>query len=261
MFPLVSAEVPGLDLLRALTNGLIPSHYDSRNPDRSLRAFLDDYLKQEIAEEAATRNLAAFARFLDVTGIMNGELVNYTRIASDVGVDAKSVRSYFEILEDTLIGRFLQPLPARPGSRKQLSAAPKFYLFDPGVARMLRRVKLTGLDGPEAGHLFETFIAHELFASISYKETRKPVHFYRTKNGTEVDFVVNQGETAIEAKLSRNVRNADLRGLGSFLDEYPAARAIVACLEPRRRVIESQGRRIEIFPWAEFCAALWKGEI
>jgi predicted AAA+ superfamily ATPase len=262
MFPLVSAEIPDFDLLRALQHGLIPSHYDSARPDRALQAFLDDYLKEEIAAEALTRNLAAFARFLDVVGIMNGQLVNYASIASDVGVDAKTVRSYFEILEDTMIARMLMPLPAKPGSRKHLSSTPKFYVFDPGVARTMRRVRLTGIEGAEAGHLFETFVANELYAHRSYAETRQPVHYYRTKAGAEVDFVLNEGETGIEVKVSRNIRGRDLSGLNSFLDEYPKARAIVVCLEERRRtVVDASGRAIEILPWADFCSALWKGEI
>lgn len=261
LFPLVSAEVPDFDLLRALTRGLIPSHYDSPEADRYLESYLDDYLKEEIAVEALTRNLAAFARFLDVMGIMNGQIVNYAKIASDVGVDAKTVRSYFEILEDTLIGRFLPPVPEKPGSRKGLVAAPKFFLFDTGVARYLRRVNLTGLEGPEAGHLFETYIAHELFAAISYQRTRQRLHYYRTRGGAEVDFVVELGAVAIEAKLSTNIRNTDLRGLNSFMDEYPAARAIVVCLEPMRRVVTAYGKRVEIMPWKEFCQGLWNGDI
>ncbi len=261
MFPLVSAEVPNLDLLRALSHGLLPAHYDAARPDRSLRAFVDDYLKEEVAAEALTRNLAAFARFLEVTGIMSGQLVNYAKIASDVGVDAKTVRSYFEILEDTMIGRLLPPLPAKPGSRKELAATPKFYLFDTGVARILRRVRLTGLDGPEAGHLFETFLAHEIHASIAYLESRRTVHFYRTKSGSEVDFVIDHDRVAIEAKLSRDIRNVDARGLNSFLEESPTARAIVVCLEPRRRNVTAYGRKIEIYPWADFCKDLWSGAI
>ena len=263
MFPLVSAEVPGLDLERALRHGMIPSHYDTSRPDRSLQAFLDEYLKEEIAALTATRNLAAFGRFLDVVGIMNGQIVNYTAIASDVGVDAKTVRSYFEILEDTMIGRMLLPLPAKPGSRKHLTSAPKFYVFDSGVARIMRRAGLaSGVEGAEAGHLFETFLAHELIAYQSYAETRKRIHYYRTKAGAEVDFILNDGETAIEVKVSHAIRARDLRGLNSFLEEYPKARAIVVCLEERRRTVaDAKGRSIEIFPWSEFCGALWKGEI
>jgi uncharacterized protein len=261
MFPLVSAEVPGLDLLRALRNGLIPSHYESPQAQRSLDAFLHDYLKEEIAAEALTRNLAAFTRFLDVVGIMNGELVNYAKIASDVGVDAKTVKGYFEILEDTLLGRFLEPLPSKPGSRKHLVATPKFYLFDPGVAGALRRTEISSLAGAEAGHLLETFIAHELSAFHSYRASRRSMHFYRTKAGAEIDFVLNGGEVAIEVKLSDHIRGADLRSLNGFLEEFPLARAIIVCLEPRSRIVTAGTKSIEILPWEEFCSKLWKGEV
>ena len=261
MFPLVTAEVPDFDLLRALTHGLMPAHYQSARPDRSLDAFVYDYLREEIAAEAHARNLAAFAKFLDMVGIMNGQLVNYAKIASDCGVDAKSVRSYFSILEDTLLGSFLDPLSPKKGSRKQLTATPKFYLFDPGVARRLRKTKIRAVAGPEAGHLFETFLLNELRAYVSYREQKLPLNFYRTRDGAEVDFVLDNGSVAIEAKISDRVRTADLRSLSSFLGEYPRARTIVVSLEPRKRVIELDGKRVEIHPWRTFCQELWDGKI
>jgi len=261
MFPLVSAEVPDLDLLRALTHGLMPAYYQTARPDRSLISFVRDYLRQEIAEEAHARNLAAFAKFLDLVGIMNGELVNYAKIASAVGVDAKSVRSYFSILEDTLLGTFLDPLSSRKGGCKQLSATPKFYLFDSGVARILRNTALRAVAGPEAGHLFETFMMNELRAFLSYRESNLPMNFYRTRDGAEVDFVIDKGAIAVEAKISDNVRTADLRSLTSFLGEYPKAKAIVVCLEERKRVIDLHGRTVEIHPWRVFCEELWAGKI
>jgi predicted AAA+ superfamily ATPase len=226
-----------------------------------LRAFVRDYLREEIAAEAHARNLAAFAKFLDLVGIMNGELVNYARIASDVGVDAKSVRSYFSILEDTLLGSFLEPLTPRIGSRKQLTATPKFYLFDPGVAAILRRTTIQSVTGPEAGHLFETFLLNEIRAYLSYREIDLKLNFYRTRDGAEVDFIVDNGSFAIEAKISNRVRTPDLRSLNSFLAEYPRARAIVVSLEPRKRVVELEGRRMEIYPWRAFCDEMWAGKI
>lgn len=259
MFPLVTSEVPDLDLDRALRHGLIPSHYRSDRPDRSLRSFVADYLTEEIAAEAATRNLGAFSRFLELAGITNGQMVNYAKMASDVGVDAKSIRNYFEILEDTLIGRMIQPLPAKPGSRKNLVAAPKFFLFDPGIARQLRGSNFREARHAE-GHLFETFIANEILAYLSYNEIRTDVHFYRTHTGAEVDFIVNRGALAIEVTLDENVRAQDLRGLNDFLGRYPEATALVVCLEQRARVIEKDGRRIEILPWRDFCTRWWKGE-
>lgn len=261
MFPLVSAEVPDFDLLRALRHGLIPSHYLSPQPNRSLRAYLDDYLKEEIAAEALTRNLGSFARFLDLVGIMNTEIVNYTNIASEVHVDAKTVKSYFEILVDTLLGRFIEPLTTKQGSRKALVVTPKFYLFDPGVARALRRVDISAVKGAEAGHLFETFIAHELFAARAYLDCDVKVNFYRTRGGAEIDFLLDGGRVAIEAKISSHVRAEDLRSLNAFLDEHPETRALVVCTEERARVVELGKRRIEILPWRDFCRQLWAGQI
>ena len=261
MFPLVSAEVPDLDLLRALTHGLMPAHYQSARPDRSLHSFVRDYLREEIAAEAHARNLAAFAKFLDLVGIMNGELVNYAKIAADCGVDAKSVRAYFSILEDTLLGSFLDPLTTKTGSRKQLIATPKFYLFDPGVARTLRKTTIHAVTGPEAGHLFETFLLNELRAYLSYREYNVPLNFYRTRDGSEVDFIINNGAVAIESKISERIRHSDLRSLNSFLGEYPRAKAIVVTQEPRKRVIELEGKRVEIHPWRVFCEELWAGKI
>ncbi|HEY3738869.1 MAG TPA: DUF4143 domain-containing protein [Bryobacteraceae bacterium] len=261
MFPLVTAEVPDFDLLRALTHGLMPAHYQAARPDRSLTSFVHDYLREEIAAEAFARNLSAFARFLDMVGIMNGELVNYAKIASDCGVDAKSVRSYFSILEDTLLGSFLQPLSHKTGSRKQFTATPKFYLFDPGIARTLRRTRITAVIGPEAGHLFETFILNEIRACLSYRELNVPLNFYRTRDGAEVDFVIDNGSIAIEAKISDRIRSADLRSVLSFVSEYPKSRVIIVSLEPRKRVIELDGKRVEIYPWRMFCDELWDGKI
>ena len=261
MFPLVTAEVPDFDLLRALSNGLMPSHYQSARPNRGLYSFVRDYLREEIAAEAHARNLSAFAKFLDMVGIMNGELVNYAKIAADCGVDAKSVRSYFSILEDTLLGSFLEPLTSKKGSRKQLIATPKFYLFDPGVARTLRHSTIQEVAGAEAGHLFETFLLNELRAYLSYHEYRVPLNFYRTRDGAEVDFVIDRGAVAIESKISDRVRPVELRSFASFLSEYPRARAIVVSLEPRKRVIQIEGKSIEIHPWRTFCEELWGGKI
>ncbi len=155
----------------------------------------------------------------------------------------------------------MEPLPARPGSRKNLISTPKFYLFDTGVARTLRRTSIGGLRGAEAGHLFETFIANKLFAYLSCNNRREPVHFYRTKAGSEIDFVLNHGAVLIECKLSADIRSAGLRALNQFLTESPKSKAIVVSMEPRSRVVEAEGRRIEIHPWREFCQRLWAGKI
>jgi predicted AAA+ superfamily ATPase len=261
LHPLVFPEIPEFDLLRVLRHGLLPAIHLAAEPRRALEAYVYDYLREEIAAEALTKNLAAFSSFLQLVGITNGQLVNYSRIASDVGVDAKTVKSYFQILEDTLLGRFLPAFPAKPGSRKNLASTPKFYLFDPGVARTLAGVDLLNLKGAEAGHLLETFIAHEIHAWLSYNSRRDALHFYRTHEGAEIDFVLTartKRHIAIECKLSTDIRARDLSALNPFLAAHPRSQGIVVCLEPAARQLDSN---LRILPVRDFLTLLWSGKL
>src|SRR4030043_2268016 len=133
MFPLVSAELKNLDLLRALNHGMIPIHHLEDSPEKSLKAYTQDYLKEEVLAEGLTRNVPAFSRFFDAMAYSHGELTNYSNIARDCGVDSKTVREYYQILVDTLMGRFVEPFKRRQ-DRQIISKAAKFYLFDVGVA-------------------------------------------------------------------------------------------------------------------------------
>ncbi|MEK7766420.1 MAG: AAA family ATPase, partial [bacterium] len=135
LFPLTFAEIPGFDLLRALNHGLLPRHYQAAQARPLLEAYVGDYLKEEIAAEALTRNLSAFSRFLEAAAFSNGEIVNYRNIASECGVSAPTVKQYFNILEDTLLARFVPVYRARP--KRRVIQAPRFYFFDVGVANVL----------------------------------------------------------------------------------------------------------------------------
>ena len=134
LHPLTWREVPEFDLLRALNRGLIPQHYDAARHRRALSGYVDAYLKEEVFDEGLTRNVAAFSRFFDALSFCHGELLNYSNVARDCGVDSKTVREYFQILVDTLLGVFVEPFSGRPRSRAVIVRAPKFYLFDVGVA-------------------------------------------------------------------------------------------------------------------------------
>lgn len=103
-YPLVSAEIPDFDIYRAVQNGMLPRHYMVENARVRLRGYVDVYLKEEIQQEALVRELDNFSRFLEVAAIMDGEILNYENIASDCGVSAKTIKEYFRILYDTLIG-------------------------------------------------------------------------------------------------------------------------------------------------------------
>ena len=256
LHPLVWAEVPEFDLLRALNRGLLPDHYLGAEYRRSLDAYVRDYLKEEVFDEGLTRNIPAFSRFFDAMGYSHGELTNFANIARDCGVDAKTVKEYYQILVDTLLGTFVEPYRPRQG-RQVISKASKFYLFDVGVAGAIVKRHLAEARGEAFGRAFEHFILMELLAHRSYGGLQHNIHFWRTKAGLEVDFVLGSGEVAIEVKGTSRVDSSDLRSLRAFVEERRPRTAIVVCNEQRPRVHDS----IDVLPWREFLGRLWSGAI
>lgn len=261
LFPLVTAEFPSrgtaqFELLQALNHGLIPAHYLSANPRKSLEAYIRDYLKEEVFAEGLTRNVPAFSRFFEALGYCHGELLNHANIARDCGVDAKTVKEYFQILCDTLLGRLVLPYKKRQ-ERQVISKAPKFYLFDVGVAGALAKRRIVEARGELFGRALEHLVFMELVAHSSYKELGYDVHFWRTKAGAEVDFVLGTGEIAIEVKGTARVDDRDLRSLRTFAEIHKPRLAIVVCNEPEERVVDS----MRILPWRRFFEQLWAGRI
>lgn len=257
MLPLVSAEIGKLDLLRALNNGLIPAHYLQQNATRSLRAYTRDYLKEEVFAEGLTRNIPAFSRFFDAMAYSHGELTNYANIARDCGVDAKTVREYYQVLVDTLLGGFVEPYSRRT-NRQVITRAAKFYLFDVGVAGALTKRKLEEPRGEQFGRALEHLMLMELRAHAAYTGGDYAIRFWRTKTGREVDFVLGDGEIAIEVKGSNQVERKDLRGLKAFADDHKPRHSILVCTEPDERLTDNG---IRILPWSLFLERLWAGEI
>jgi predicted AAA+ superfamily ATPase len=255
MHPLASTEIPGFNLLQALNRGLIPAHYTQQHYRRSLRAYTQDYLKEEVFAEGLTRNVAAFSRFFDAVGYSHGELINYSNIARDCGVDSKTMKEYYQILVDTLLGSFVEPFKRRQ-SRQVISKAAKFYLFDVGVASILTRTEIAEPRGEQFGRALEHFIYMELCAHRSYAELGYAINFWRTKSGLEVDFVLADGEVAIEVKGANRVADRDLRALRTFADEFGPKHALVVCNEKQERLVG----KIRIVPWRSFLTKLWAGE-
>ena len=257
MFPLTWPEVSDFDLLRALNRGLLPGIYSQASETshrRSLAAYVRDYLMQEVFNEALVRSTDAFARFFEALRFCHGELLNYAAIARDCGVDAKTVRTYFEILRDTLVGYLVYPFSRREG-RQTISATPRFYLFDAGVAAFVQGAWLEDASGAAFGKAFEHFLALEIIAARSYQEKDYPVEFWRTKSRLEVDFVLNRGEVAIGAKS--RVRSQDLRPMRAFVEEHSPRPAIVVTAEQDRRRVDG----IEVMPYQSFLELLHAGEI
>ena len=254
---LTAAEIgPGFDLDRLLNHGYLPRIFAADRPRRLLDAYVADYLKEEIAAESLVRNLPAFSGFLDAAALSDGELVNFSNIGMDCGVSAHTARSYFEILEDTLLGRWLPAYRKRP--KRRVIGAPKFYLSDVGVVnRLARRGRLSR--GSDAyGRAFENWVFHELSAWLDYADD-DALSYWRLAGGTEVDFVVGDMRLAVEAKASGRIVERHLKGLRSLVTDHPdVGRRVVVCLEDRVRRTEDG---IDILPAETFVTRLWDGEL
>lgn len=259
-FPLVYPELTDFDLLKVFSHGTIPSHYEASNFKKSLKSYINDYLTQEIQLESLVRNLPSFAKFLDSVGFTNGELVNYLNISRECAVDAKTVKEYYQILIDTLIGYYVYPYD-KPSRRQLITSMPKFYLFDVGVANTLGKKIIKTLRGTEAGKSFEHYIFLEMHAYKMMNDCDQDITYWRTKSGTEVDFVIGNAEIGIEVKISDSISSQDLKGLSAFAEDYNPKKLYVVCREPRMRKTVYNGRDIYIVNYQIFLEKLWKGEI
>ncbi|MCK9421049.1 MAG: AAA family ATPase [Bacteroidales bacterium] len=255
LYPLVFPEIPGFDLLRALNNGLLPRHYISQKGSKLLSAYIGSYLQDEIMTEAKIRNIASFSRFLEMAAFSNGEMVNYSNIATDCGVSGPTVKEYFQILEDTLTGRFLPSFQKKP--KRRVILAPKFYFFDVGVANfLLKRGRIE--TGSEAfGKAFEHFIYQEIYAHSKYTDLNYPVCYWRTVSQLEVDFIMGDHEVAIEVKATDMATSRHYKGLNSFAEEYKVKKLILVTNDPYPRHVQD----IIILPWKTFLEKLWGGEL
>lgn len=225
MHPFLAAELGGrFDLDLALCQGLLPLVWDSDRPDDTQRAYVSLYLKEEVQTEGMVRNIGSFSRFLEAVSFSHASILNTSEVARECEVSRKTVEGYTEILEDLLLS-FRLPVFTRR-ARRHLTTHPKFYWFDAGVYRSVR--PSGPLDRAEeiAGAALEGLVAQHLRAWVDYTDPEFTLSFWRTKSGTEVDFVVYGpgGFWAIEVKHAGSVRPKDLRALEAFRDDYPEAR-------------------------------------
>lgn len=255
MCPLSFSEVEGFDLEKTMTSGLLPPHFLSPDPVEDLRAYVADYLKEEIAAEALTQNIPAFSEFLRVAAVSSSELINYVNIARETGVSHNTIRTYFSILEDTHLGYRLAPW--KKSINRRMILTEKFYLFDVGVANYLAR-RQPKIGSPEFGKSFEHFILMELYAYKAYHQPDLPLTYWRTSAGYEVDFIAGDKELAIEVKASRRVHEGDLRSLKALLEDGPVRKACIVCLEDEPRRIAAH---IDVVPWKMFLQRLWNDQL
>jgi predicted AAA+ superfamily ATPase len=255
LFPLVSREIGEFDLGRVLRFGFLPSIYFSDDPRDDLESYCGSYLQQEIQQEGIVRRIDSFARFLKTAATMNTQLINYEAIASDSAVPARTVREYFAVLEDTLIAEVLKPY--RFGTKRKAIATGRLYFFDIGVAHALCGAYPTGPATESWGRAFEHFIFTELRAWLSYMRDARPLTFWRTRDGVEVDFIVGD-DVAIEVKANTNPVERHLRGLKAIREEGAfGSRILVYPGDDSSRVKEIEG--ILVLPVREFLSRLWNG--
>ncbi len=254
LFPFVSAELSSIDLNHALLFGTLPQVHLGADKYEELRAYTSTYLSSEIKEESLVRHFDTLLSFLDTAATKVAEEVNYQSIASDIGVSPPTVRNFFELLEDTLIGFRLKPFQ-KTVQRKAVSR-PKFYLFDLGVTSSLLKRRELAESSDDFGKAFEHFIALELRAYLSYRRSFEPLTYWRSRSGFEVDFLIGD-KAAIEVKSTHSVPDRALKGLKALREEGIHQRYIVVSLEETKRVVDG----IQILPWREFLEQLWKDRL
>ena len=255
LHPLTVAEIPDFDLMKALNRGLLPPHYLTEDHRIVRDAYIGAYLREEIAAEAAVRNLPAFGRFLEVAALTNGEMIVYENLARDCGVSAPTVKAYFELLEQTLLGAMLPAYTKR--ARRRVIQTPRFYFFDVGVVGALTRRAQVEPGSELFGRAFEHFIFMEINAWCDYARAVPPA-YWRTASQIEVDFVLGDGKAAVEVKATSRATRHDLRGLRAFKEEHRPSRSVLVCMDPAPRMADEG---IEILPWRIFLEELWGGKI
>jgi predicted AAA+ superfamily ATPase len=244
----------GFNLLRAMQNGLIPNHYFADDADDLLQSYVSRYLAEEIIAEGVSRNIPAFARFLEVAAACNSQQLDYTAVASDTGVSRQTVQNYFQILKDTLLG---YELSAWTGSvKRKAMTTPKFYFFDMGVVKSLRRLESISEASQDFGDFFEHFLFLEMRAWIDYTKPSRTLHYWRSTSAFEVDFILD-GKIAIEVKSTTKLSRKHFKGLKALQEENIFDKYILVCREKEKRITDG----ILVYPWELFLSDLWDGKI
>ena len=228
MHPLTVAEQgDAFNLRDSLQSGHLPARFSESDPAKYLDDYVQTYLREEVMQEGLTRNIGHFSHFLEVASFSQGATVNISAVAREAQINRPVAENYFSILEDLLIAVRL-PVFSRKTKRKLVSQT-KFYFFDVGVYRSIRPVGPLDSDAEIDGPALETLVLQELRAVNDYHGLDYRIHFWRTRSGLEVDFVLYgpNGLLAIEVKRSTRIQPRDTRSLREFRKDYPPARCFV----------------------------------
>ncbi|HNA62441.1 MAG TPA: DUF4143 domain-containing protein [Rhabdochlamydiaceae bacterium] len=233
--PYMAAELKEqFDLEKALKIGMLPLVWEASEPEEVLSTYASVYMDEEVQAEALVRNIGQFARFVHVMSFSHGQILNVNNIARESSVKRHSVDNFIEILEDLLLSSRLKMFTYR--AQRELSQHPKFYFFDVGVYRALRKMGPGDLSDEIEGPALEGLVFQHLQAWIFYTKGQHDLYFWRTKAGLEVDFIVygEKGFWAIEVKNSKTVSPDDIRGLTHFVEDYPQAKPVLLYRGPQK---------------------------
>lgn len=255
LMPLVTKEIPDFDLLQYLNRGGLPHIYPTENYREELKEYVGLYLREEVQAEALTRNMEAFVRFLDTIALTNGKELNFQNLANDSGVPPRTIENYLSILEDTLLGFKLAPF-VKTKKRKAITRS-KFFLFDVGVTNSLCHRGEVLAKSALFGDCFEHFLICEIRAYLSYARSEAILSYWRSTSQFEVDCVIGD-RVAIECKATHLAHDTHLKGLRALKDEKIFKKYYLVSLDSTTRRTEDG---IEIWPWKDFLAALWEGEV
>ncbi len=259
LYPLCAAELGShFELDDVLRWGSLPRLLQLPSEEEKaayLRSYTITYLKEEIAMEQIVRKLDPFQRFLPIAAQMSGEVINFSKIARDVGVSVKTVQGYFTILEDTLLGRFIQPF--HESVRKRQTGNPKFYLFDTGVRRALQRQLTLPLErrSYDYGQAFEHFVINEINRLQHYLNRDYELSFLRTHDNAEIDLIIErpgQARALIEIKSATHITRDDLRHLLRFGADIAESECFCLSQDPHPKVIDG----VHCLPWQQGLEAL-----
>lgn len=254
LFPFSAFELKEkFNLTDAMSYGTLPRIFELDVPKEKetyLITYAHTYLKEEVVAEQLIRKLNPFRKFLEVSAQYNGKIINFNNIAKSVGVDDKTVKEYFSILEDTLIGFFLEPF--NRSFAKRLRAKPKFYYFDVGVTRALARLLSVPLLPQTSyfGEVFEHFIILECMKMIRYFKPEYRLSYLQTMQGEEIDLIVDRPGMPyllIEIKSTDNVKKEHLTSLEKFKKEFQACEAVCFSRDPHTKKMDD----IWVFSWKE----------
>ena len=255
---LVWPEIKDFDISidRIFRSGLLPAAFSGDDYESFLSDYVGLYVREEIEAEREVRNLPPFWEFLRIAATESGEIINYENVARDVGISGVSVREWYRILVDTLIGSEVPPY--RKTKIRKPNASSKFYLFDVGVARKLQGLSAIEEGTAEFGRYLENYIAMEIRSYLDYSGLdREGLSYWHAQSGQEVDFIIKE-KIAVDVKAAKRVSARDLKGLKALMEEGLMEKYILVCREDYPQLLDNG---ILILPYRDFLSDLWDGKI